>query len=194
MASLRPSVRVVKSMPFKGGTREFSNRYYFNGGTPADATHWDTLFDTIVNVEKGIHIPSVIITACHGYATGSDVAVRSKVYATAGTLSGGASSRYAPGEVAALGRCTTGARTTKNHPIYLFSYYHHVLVQDGSIPCDKLDANQKSAIDSYLDTWVSGFSDGTNTYVRASPRGAAATGAICEQYVTHRDFPPTTSV
>jgi len=186
---------VLKTITFKGGTRTYSNRYHFNGGTPADATHWHTLMDNVVTAEKAIHIPSVTITECIGYAAGSDVPVATKLYTTAGTLTGAATSQLMPGEVVALVRYGTAARTTKNHPIYLFNYYHSVYnVDTNASTVDKLDPNQKSAMGTYATAWISGFSDGTITAVRSSPNGAAATGSVVEEFLTHRDFPYTTSV
>ena len=189
-----PSIRVVKSMPFKGGTRHFSNRYGLTGGAPSDDTHWHTLMDAIVTAEKAIYAPTVTIVECLGYAAGSDVAVSTKNYTTVGTLTFGGSSGYAPGEAAALIRWSTAARSTKNHPIYLYKYYHHVGVGLASGNSDTLDANEKSAMQTYAAAWITGFSDGTATHKLTSPAGHDATGSIVEEYVTHRDFPYTTSV
>jgi hypothetical protein len=188
------SIRVVKQITFKGGLRHYSNRYAFTGGTPADSAHWTTLSDAIVTAEKAIHYNNNTILQTVGYAAGSDVPVFSKNYTTVGTLTAGATNQFAPGEVAALVRWSTSARSSKNHPIYCFSYYHGVLTLVLATVVDKLEANQKTAMGTYATAWVTGFSDGVNTYVRATPSGHTATGSVVEQFVTHRDFPPTTSL
>lgn len=181
-------------MPFKGGTRKTSNRYHFLGGTPADATHWHTLMDNVTTAEKATQLSTVTIVEAIGYAAGSDVPVATKVYSLAGTGAGGAGAQFTPGEVSLLVRYSTSARSTKNHPIYLFNYYHHVLVGGTSALCDTLDTTLTGHYLTYANAWISGFSDGTNTYTRAGPNGQAALGAIVEEWATHRDFPYSTSV
>ncbi len=194
MASV-PSVRVVKTMPFKGGTRSYSNRYHFTGGTPADATHWHTLTDAITAAEKLIYTSTVTITHAWCYAAGSDVPVADKVYSLAGTFTPGGAGIHAPGEVAALVRYATAARTTKNHPIYCFNYYHGIIVAGTTHSVvDLIAGDQKTLLSTYAGAWITGFSDGTITAKRSSPNGATATGHVEEEYATHRDFPYTTSV
>lgn len=189
-----PSVQVRISTDYKAGSRIWSNRFHFNGGTPADATHWHTLMDAITAAYKpALRTDSTIVEAI-GYAAGSDVPVASKVYSLAGTLTPAANFIACPLEACALVRWSTAAKTTKNHPIYLFSYVHGVYIYDVPPNHETLDANQKSALATFASDWISGFSDGSITAVRASPQGAVATGSIVEEYITHHDFPYTSSV
>jgi hypothetical protein len=181
-------LRIVKTFDYRGSPQEFSNRYHFSGGTPADDAHWTTLADAVVADEAPIYQSGVEIVKAFGYAAGSDVPVFAKTtYTTAGTGSFFGST-LCPGDCAALIRYTTPALSVRRHAIYLFNYYHGVM-RDLAGDADDLNGPQKTALEEYADDWLAGFSDGTNTYVRAGPNGVTATARTVKPEITHRDFP-----
>jgi len=46
------SIKIVKKISWKGGIQEWSNRYHFDGGAPADLTKWTTFADAVVAAER----------------------------------------------------------------------------------------------------------------------------------------------
>lgn len=184
-----PSIRVVKQFTYRGVTRRFSNRYHFNGGTPADSAHWTTFSDLVVAAEKAIYNSAggLSIVQTVGYAAGSDVPVFTKAYSVVGTWVSAGFPRAA-GDVAGLIRYSTTARTSKNHPVYLFNYYHDAYTT-GLTGGDTWNATQVANAQAFAASWITGFSDGSNTYVRSGPNGATATGSLVETLLTHRDLP-----
>jgi hypothetical protein len=194
MASSVPSLKLIKSFPFKGGFRTFSNRYHFLGGAPVDSGHWTSLILNAADFEKTVFSSDCTITEGIGYLAGSDVPVHTEIINLQGNLVPGSGVAKAPGEVAALLKFSTDARTIKNHPIYLFKYFHDIYVDTAAGGQDTLSPNQHTNIGNVASIWLSGLSDGTNAKTICSPRGAAATGFVVDSHVTHRDFPYTPSL
>src|SRR5262245_38771833 len=184
-----PSLKITKEMGWRGGVRRWSNRYHFNGGTPGSETAWTTLADAVTAAEK-LAIPDyrgTKIVEATGYVGGSEVHVFQKTYSLNGTLAT-TGKHTTPGECAALVRWNTAARSTKNHPIYCFAYMHDPVYDSAAAP-DVLSPAMKTALETYATAWITGFSDGSHTCVRATPRGEGATSRTVDTYITHRDFP-----
>lgn len=181
-----PSIKVIKEFDYRGSVKRFSNRYHFNGGVPGDPTEWNTLGEAVTDDEQVIYGDNVTIVGWAGYVAGSDAPVASGTVSKVGTFdsTGGTG---VPGDCAALIRFSTTARTSKNHPVYLFNYYHGCYRSNAGSE-DELLSTQADAIDEYGADWMTGFSDGAHTLVRAGPNGATAVSRDVSALITHRDF------
>jgi len=145
-----------------------------------------------VTAEKAIYQPfanvGATIIATVGYAGGSEVPVFNKTYSTDGTL-GFTAGRPVPGDTAAVIRYTTPDRSTKNHPVYCFNYYHSVQSSTLATGGDDIQPIALTALGTYSANWISGFSDGTTTVHRSRPTGDLCTGYIVKPLLSHRDLP-----
>jgi hypothetical protein len=182
----QPSVRVVRTSPYKGGTRTWGNRFFLTGGNFtsgqfAAIAAWMRLH------MKQFLLTTSSITEVVGYDIGSDVPVYTDSTVTAGIYAA-STLPVMPLEVAALARFSTTQRSTKNHPIYLYKYFH-AAQNDGGADAEKLRAGMKSTIEGEMANLVAGFSDGSGTRILCDSRGAVAQGYVVKAELTHRDFP-----
>lgn len=189
MAETQYSIRTVKTFPYRDDPlKRFSNRYHFDGGDPGTSGEWHDLMDAVVALEKTIWGAAVHIVDVFGYAPGSLVAVASKSYTTAGTLSM-TTALSTPGDCAICLRMATTKRSVKNHPVYVFSFFHYALTSSAVGGADDIYPAQKTAVDAYGTNWLDGIATSSRTYKRTTPDGHPTTGRFTDPYITHRDFP-----
>lgn len=185
---------VAKEFTYRGGPQVWSNRYHTNGPLTITLAEFEILADAVVADELPWLSPDHTVVEVSWYdastATSTNphgLAVHTKAFSDAGTLSASGLVRT-PGDCAAVLGYGTDARSTKNHPIYLFNFMHGVYFDSGGSP-DTLADSQRTALEEYGDDWLAGFSDGTNTHTRCGPRGAVAQNRYVKVEVRHRDFP-----
>ena len=184
----QPSVRLVMETPYEGGIKEWSNRWFFNGGNWANEAEFEVVADWLHDeLQSGYITPRTNFKFATGTNPGSDVPVYEKTYTDAGTYDPG-TNWPAPLECVALVRFSTDQRTSKNHPIYLFKYMHDAYIDALATP-EELKHGQQATLQSRMDALVAGISTSTGTRKLCGPRGAIAQAALVEEYLSHRDFP-----
>jgi hypothetical protein len=86
-------------------------------------------------------------------------------------------------------RQATTKKSTKNHTVYCFSYFHLAMyLLTGSL-ADTLLTAQRTNITNFGNSLVAGVTIAGRTYKRTTPDGHLVTGAATEAFVGHRDFP-----
>lgn len=187
-APTRVGIKLRYSFSWRGNTKEWSQLYHFDGPTSwADQTHFDTCATNLWNAIKSVTCARVTLIDATGYNAGSFLPVFSKTFSAAGTYTD-TSNPQAAGEMCMLWRFTTDARSTKNHPIYLFKWFHGTQ-SDGATSPDSLRNGIHGSAASNISTLLAGISDGTNTRQYCGPRGAVAQSGTCETLLHAREFP-----
>ena len=94
-----------------------------------------------------------------------------------------------PKDCAIVLRQATTKRSTKNHVVFVFSYFHGVLQTSGATAGDSVISAQSTPLQALGDAWNTGITVGGRTFKRTTPDGHLVTGALALPLISHRDFP-----
>lgn len=183
-----PSLTIVKKFTYRLTSEEWSNTYHFSGGTPADDTHWKALADAVIAEEKHCYSSATSVVRAYGHVPGTNHAVWTYDYFTAGStvpgdMSPSGSEAGVAGDDAGVLQWRTADYTSRGKRIYLRKFMHDSLSK-GTNHLDELAASAKSAYESFGAAWVTGFI--SSTYKIAGPNGAAGSSPAASKWLTTR--------
>lgn len=180
-------IKYTFSFSWRGQTKSWSQLWHFTQGAWQDQGHFNATSDAVWNLIKlAIPARNTLVTTT-AYNPGSFLPVYTKSYGATGSYTDTANPQ-APGEACMLVKFTTTQRTTKNHPIYLFKWFHGVQT-DGATSPDLLRNGIQSTMQGNLNTLMAGVSDGTLTRKYCGPFGAVAQTAAVNTQLHIREFP-----
>lgn len=183
----RVGVKVTFNIPWRGGNRDYSQLWHWTGPSWPDQTHFNTFADNLRDELRPVTLASTTLVEMVGYNAGSFLPVFTKTYGVAGTYTD-TGNPQAPGEACMLWRFTTDQRTSKNHPIYLFKWFHHMQTNGLTSP-DSLRSGIATTAAGQIADILAGLSDGTNTRNYCGPFGAVAQTGTCNSLLHTREFP-----
>lgn len=151
---------VIKRMTYRGDTgEEWSNTYHLDGGDPADATAWNTIFTAMATAEKTCYGSASKICRAYGHVSDdpSAASVWSKDLDVSGPLISGtfsAGGQVTAGDQAAYVWWKTARLTSTGKPIYLRKFFHTAYV-NSSAP-DELNPSYITNLEAFATLLASG--------------------------------------
>ncbi len=180
-------VKLSFTFSWQGSTKGWSQLYHFTQGSWQDQGHFNALSDNLWNTIKTFIPARNTLVSTTAYNPGSFLPVYTKAYGSAGTYTD-TTNPQAPGEACCLVRFTTTQRTSKNHPIYLFKWFHGMQTNGLTAP-DVLRSGIQTTAQGNINTLVAGLSDGTLTRFYCGPFGAVGQAGTVNTNLHIREFP-----
>lgn len=183
---------IIKRFTYRGdATEEYSNKYFYLGSDPADATAWRAFFDAVVLQEKTLYPAAVSVVGGYGYDSDSEDATAvwtvdltvSPNVVVPGTLSTGAGV-YSAGDDAVWIRWGTSRFNSKGKRIYLRKFFHPA-ASAAATGGDAVHGTWKTAANAYAAKWHSGTDFGNRT-ISAQGHDDTIVGHGVSDYITTR--------
>ncbi len=188
------STTIIKRFTYRGDpTEEWSNKYYFTGAVPSDATAWKALADALIVQEKALYLSTSAVVRAYGHDSDDPnaSAVWSYDYlAASATVAGTATTgtgTYPAGDQAAWIRWKTSRLTSPGgKAIYLRKYYHAVPTEEDSpTTADDVAAGWKTSAGLFATKMTDGtFIDGRT--IRSRTNAETIVNHAVSQYITTR--------
>lgn len=191
MADENPSLRLFFTIPYKGGSHDWSIRCHITE-LPATSGDWSDLLDAVWgNADAGLAhgvLDCVNLVEARGYSgvSGAPAVWDEVISENVGDIvtSGDIQAAY----VAALPAWTTDARNSRGQPIYLRNFIHGVKLASAS-PGAAIDSTQHTALAAWAEQFSDaggGFDVDGTIYKRCAPGGAVGLTGTCREYPNHR--------
>jgi hypothetical protein len=183
-----PSVVIVKSFTYRGLPEEFSNKYHFSGGSPANLSQWEVLARDLATLEKTTVPSSVKFVRAYGYQAGIEHSVAQVDLVNPGPIIWGTftptdADAVCSGDVAATIRWNTGQLNSRGKKIYCRKYMHAVYHAAGDP--DAVMAAQKTALQTFAGKLIDGTS-WSGLYKYCGPQGAVLSTPLVDNFLTTR--------
>ena len=169
---------------------EWSNKYWFTGGIPADDNAWQALLDEVLQTEEACYSSSTRVVRAYGYNDTSDAAfavfIRDYIAdgpPPTGQLTPAAGQLPYAGDQAGMCWWRTNRRNQRGKWVYLRKYFHGGYLSD--VELDEPSANTKSAYNAHV-LKMSNGSMSNGRIIRSQLQDEVITAAEASQWVTTR--------
>jgi hypothetical protein len=185
------SILIGYEVPSKGTHELVTNRFYLRGAaggeTPADESVWRAIANNMVSDLADCLSPNARIKFAQCFSHSPQILLHDFTYDAPGAHAIPMHSLDEPGFVCQLMKWRTTARTSNNHPIYLFNFIHGILT-DPVTPEVSACASAVDEFGGFLTDGSTHYSFGGVDWVKCGPNGASAVEYLPSTYVTSHDL------
>lgn len=181
-----PKVKLRCTIPYKGGTKDWSTTMHFSGGFPSDEAHATTFLgglcdDLVLGMRSDVTIVDGVF-----YEDDSSPSTWTIPVDNAGVIPA-SDGDASPAIIAALLVWETDARNSRGGPIYLRNFIHGTVTK--TTDYDSLVDAMGEPLAGFAAQFGgdgAGYGDGVTTYHRVGPDGVSGIDGTCRAFVSRR--------